>query len=387
MSKKNLLLSQPRMSINRLQGYTLPVYHESKQTYIDYFACDPITGEFRRKKHMIPKHLPKREKRLYAAECIQRITAKLQTGWNPFAIENKDRLSIELEEAFKQYLDFYATGDRRKTYVTYRSYINAFRIFNERLTKPVKYLFQLDKYVLIQFLDNLITEGKSRRTRNNYRNWWYGFCDWLIGRGYLDANPVAKIEKLKNGEKNRAPLTPEMLDQLSDYLHETDPYMLLACMMQYYTLIRPNELSHLTVGDINAKEQTIYVSGRYSKNKKNQNVALNDSILSLMLDLRVLNQPRNFYIFGKGFRPSATRLKADSFTHRWAKIRKALGWDRCYQFYSLKENGIMDLANKHGIVMARDQARHGDVATTNKYLSGHATPVHEKVKHFRGRLG
>lgn len=67
-------------------------------------------------------------------------------------------------------------------------------------------------------------------------------------------------------------------------------------------------------------------------------------------------------------------------------MRKALHWSDEYQFYSLKDSGIRDLANSQGIVIARDQARHTDVATTNKYLQGRDMPVHVETKHFKGAL-
>ena len=38
-------------------------------------------------------------------------------------------------------------------------------------------------------------------------------------------------------------------------------------------------------------------------------------------------------------------------------MRKALKWDTCYQFYSLKDSGIRDLANAHGVVVARDESQ------------------------------
>ena len=53
---------------------------------------------------------------------------------------------------------------------------------------------------------------------------------------------------------------------------------------------------------------------------------------------------------------------------------------------SLKDSGLRDLANSQGIVIARDQARHTDVSTTNKYLQGRDLPVHPETKHFTGSL-
>lgn len=56
------------------------------------------------------------------------------------------------------------------------------------------------------------------------------------------------------------------------------------------------------------------------------------------------------------------------------------------QVYSLKDSGIRDLANAEGIVVARDQARHSDILTTNRYLKGDAMAVHEATKRFKGGL-
>ncbi len=65
-------------------------------------------------------------------------------------------------------------------------------------------------------------------------------------------------------------------------------------------------------------------------------------------------------------------------------MRNALGWKDCYQFYSLKDSGIRDLANSQGVVVARDQARHSDVATTNKYIQNHG--VQDETLNFEGNL-
>ena len=67
-------------------------------------------------------------------------------------------------------------------------------------------------------------------------------------------------------------------------------------------------------------------------------------------------------------------------------MREALGWSDEYQFYSLKDSGIRDLANEQGVVVARDQARHSDVSTTNRYIQEQSMLVHSEVKQFKGAL-
>lgn len=50
-------------------------------------------------------------------------------------------------------------------------------------------------------------------------------------------------------------------------------------------------------------------------------------------------------------------------------MRKELGFGSEYQFYSLKDTGITDLLNS-GVpsLSVRDQARHSELATTEKYI-------------------
>lgn len=78
-------------------------------------------------------------------------------------------------------------------------------------------------------------------------------------------------------------------------------------------------------------------------------------------------------------------IAVNRFRLEWARVRKVLKFPDTYQFYSLKDSGIRDLANAEGIVVARDQARHTDIAVTNKYLK-QPRVVHEATKHFKGEL-
>ncbi len=154
--------------------------------------------------------------------------------------------------------------------------------------------------------------------------------------------------------------------------------------MEYYTFIRPIELAQIKLEHINLKEQRVFVPGAISKNKRDGMVGLNDTIIRLMIELRVFDRPGCCYLFGKDFRPSEHQAQSRIFRDYFVKVREALRWDMSKQFYSLKDSGIRDLANAEGIVVARDQARHTDISTTNKYLKGDSLTVHEETKHFKG---
>ncbi len=105
-------------------------------------------------------------------------------------------------------------------------------------------------------------------------------------------------------EKFRKDLSPQMLKQMATHLNKVDKPFYLACLMQYYTLIRPGEMSNLKIGDISIKRQSVFVSKEFSKNHKDAEVGLNKIVIKLMLDLGVFNYPNDFYLFGSKFKPS-----------------------------------------------------------------------------------
>lgn len=238
-----------------------------------------------------------------------------------------------------------------------------------------------------QFLEWVfIGRGVAPRTHNNYRTWCLSFCRWLRQHHYISGDPLLDVPPLKEPPKVRQPLPPSVLARVRDFLNERNKHYLLAVMMEYYCFIRPDELSNIRIGDIDAKAHAIYVRAEISKNGKAEMVGLNNAVLSLMRELHVLRSPKDWYLFSVRCRPGATKLNSRMFRERWARLRKRLDLPKEYQFYSLKDSGIRDLANSEGIVIARDQARHSSVAVTNKYLQGRDRPVHKETIRFKGAL-
>ena len=368
-------------------GFTYPRLHEGKNWYVDFFALDPATGLMRRKKFML-NNLPKKtEKRRKAAEIIEAITRKLRTGWNPWVNSQESRGFTLLSDVLERYMEYIERKSRTKTKHSYQSRVNILNQYLSSCVLPIKYAYQFDGAFVNDYLDWLyLDRGVSERTRNNYRGWCYSFAEFLVSRKYIETNPVDHIPALDEKKKHRKDLSPTELQQMRLHLQKEDKFFLLACYMEYFTFIRPTELSYLKLGDISLKDKTVFVSEDFSKNKKSAKVALNDTIIKLMIELGVLSKPTHFFLFGKNFRPAAERSNADQYNRRWKKMREALGWGDEYQFYSLKDSGIRDLANEQGVVVARDQARHSDVSTTNRYIQEHNMQVHDEAKQFKGAL-
>lgn len=374
-------------SKSEVLNFTYPKLHTGKSWYVDFFSYDPAAGLMKRKKYMLDSIGKVTERQKRAAELIESLLKLLRSGWSPWVHVDDNRGYTLLSEALDKYEKSLDKLPKRKTRLSYGSRLNVLREYIATLVLPPRYVYQYNTSFVGDFLDWLyLDRDVTGRTRNNYRGWCSSLASYFIEREYMSSNPVEKIKKVAENPKKRKALSPAMLRRLREYLAVKDPVYLLACMMEYYTMIRPEELSNLRISDISVKEQSVFVSAAFSKNKRDGKVGLNDDIIRMMLDINLFSHPNDCYIFGDKLRQCTTKASSEIFRRQWLKLRKALRWSDEYQFYSLKDSGIRDLANSEGIVIARDQARHSDVATTNKYLQGRDMPVHTETKHFKGAL-
>ncbi len=372
-------------NVSELVGYTYPKLHKGKDWYVDFYARDPATNKMKRKKYWITSELRVSEKLRRATEIINVISKQLMEGWNPWVTNDESRGFVHFENCLERYSEYVDRMDRKRTRQSYSSKVNILKDFIATQSNPIKYAYQFDVTFCTDFIDWIFLDRESSpRTRNNYRGWLYSLAEFLIARKHIKTNPVEHIRVMPEHEKFRKDLTPQMLKQMATHLNKVDKPFYLACLMQYYTLIRPGEMSNLKIGDISIKKQSIFVSKDFSKNHKDAEVGLNKIVIKLMLDLGIFNYPNDYYLFGSKFMPSKDKYGAYQFNVRWKTMRKALNWDDCYQFYSLKDSGIRDLANAQGVVVARDQARHSDISTTNKYIQKHG--IQQVTLNFEGNL-
>lgn len=269
-------------------GYTPPTLHKGVRWFVDFTSLDPARGLMRRKRYYIKDSLSVSEKKRRASEIMEVLTKQLAQGWNPWVTDDESRGFVYFDNCLERYLDYVDRMDRKKTRQSYRSRVNILREFITSQVNPIKYAYQFDIGFCNDFIDWIYLDRESSpRTRNNYRGWLYGLAEFLIARKHINTNPVEHIKVMPEHEKYRKDLTPEMLNQMSNYLCRNDKSFFLACLMQYYTLIRPGELSHLKIGDISLKKQTVFVSHEFSKNHKDAEVGLNKIVIKLMLDLEV----------------------------------------------------------------------------------------------------
>ena len=381
-----------RHSFADIVSYTPPKLHTGKSWYVDFNSYDPAEERMKRKKYMLNTIEKLSDRRKYANELIAALNAKLRSGWNPWADVSNNRQYTLVENAFERYEVYLkkllkSKAIKHNTLLDYTKRLKILQQYVEIRTPSIIYMYQFDVAFVSDFLDYMLLDRDvSARTRNNYRTWLSSLCNWFIEKQYLASNPVVATKHLTEDAKKRSPLSEQDLQKMKDYLEKENPHFLFLCEFAYYTFIRPEEITNIKLEDINIKEQKVYVSSEISKNRRDGMVALNDKLIRTMVKLNVHESPTSYYLFGKGFKPGKTKVTTKVYRNYFNKVREKLRFPDSYQFYSLKDTGIRDLANAEGIVIARDQARHADISTTNKYLKGSAMAVHNEVKHFKGNL-
>ncbi|HAT62243.1 MAG TPA: integrase [Prevotella sp.] len=373
-------------------NFVPPTRHDGKSSYISFEMRDPATDRLRRKKYMLDRYKKGRIRNYMAAQIIANIYNKVQNGWNPWIDAPSRRGSVKILTVIERYR-LYISNINKKGVLkdkTKTDYLNRLKHLEEYIHDNCHenmMAYQVNITFIVDFLDYILLDrDDSARTRNNYRTWLSAFCSWMIEKRYIEQNPCTGISNLHEDSKKRQPLTHNQLHELSSYLQHANKQFLLAVMMEYYTLIRPTELTYLRIKDISINKQSIYISHEISKNRHDSVVALNDKVLNLMNELHIFDRPGQYYLFGHGLLPNKERIASNIFRYQFAKIREHFNWPDSLQFYSLKDSGIRDLANAEGVVAARDQARHADVHTTNMYLQGRDRLVDEDTKHFKGEL-
>ncbi len=386
-----------KLNYTAIEKYRLPIYaRQSKDKFVYFYVLDPLSvlegaPRMKRLKKKFAHIHGARERDEAALRFRDEVSAKLKRGWNPLIEESGAKqftLFTDAAERYSANLKKLVRDDalRTKTFTDYCSKLDMLRTFNNRCPTPIYYIYQFDMAYVESFLDWIyIDRNNGPCTRNNYLTWLSTFCTWLRNHGYIVNNPCTGIRKLREPDKQRKPLPSADVKRLGEYLQGNKPF-LLACMMQYYTLVRPRELVQLRIGDINVKQQTVFVSHTISKNRKDGVVTLPKKVILLMLELGTLTYPSHYYLFGKGFMPGTDRQSDRIFRDEFVNIRKALDFPPTYKFYSLKDSGITETIIKAGLVVAKDQARHSSIQITNAYCAKEQMSAHPELLNYEGDL-
>lgn len=345
----------------------------NKVWYIEYYAKNPLTEKLERFKKRVPSMKSQREREKYAKKMVQAINQKLETGWSPF-YENpsnqykslEDSFSLFLKQLEKEVKDGIKRPDTLRSWKSFFSNISAY--INEKHL-DIKFVLNIDFLFVNNFLDYIYYDKRnSPRTYNNYLAYMKGFFEWAKLKGYAKQNPAEGIKSKPKVQKKREPLTAEVKKCIKE-LRDKDFHFFTCCMLTYFCLIRRTELTKLKVSDVRLSESRIILDGSITKNRKTDSVTIPDVFLPILAQ-HLVTANNSDYLFGKDFKPGKIQLNPKKISDTWIKYRKKYKFDSKFQFYSLKDTGIMDLLNS-GIpsIKVRDQARHYDIKQTEAYTT------------------
>ena len=408
MTNIELENSQPLNVIQSALAFSMPrITYGVTDTVLSFYAFDRQVGRLRRKRIKL-NHLGKRWFiRRREREICSRFLALLAQGWSPWGTDCPDsdtvltRFSqshppkerVAVTEALQRYADFVEAEVERKvmskdTRRTYLSYIVKLRAALPP-DRPVGDVATAD---LVAFVDGMKAQNLSPKYCNSVIGWLKTVFGWMLERGLVADNPALpiKTETLAR-QQGRPTMTDSERETLFARLRQQGHLeYLLACLMEYYTYIRPNELYRVKVRYLNLAEQTVTIPAEISKNRKTAKVTLPAVVVDLMRELGIDRHRSDDYLFGKGMKCGPVMGNSKQFGRFWERrvvcdggIYPELG-KRGVVFYSFKNSGITDmLARGVPSAVVRDQARHQDLSTTEIYGRGSSLKAPEALKDYQ----
>ena len=345
------------------------------QWLVVYYIKNPITQLLERKRVVVPFIRLKSERIKHGKKIANDINSKLEKGQLTFYTEISSNEFKTYHHCKQQFMDQLksdiAKGYRRAdTERTYKSYFTMIEYYVEKKELKLNFLFEISRSFVNNYLDFILYDrNNSPRTYNNHLGFFIGFFNFCVDRGFVKENCAITIPKKKEGEKIRQVLPGTIKNKIKTLVNFDFHYYVL-CMATYFCFLRRTELTKLLVENVNLKEHSITIPADVSKNHKEETITIPNQYFTL-LEKHLQNANSVHYLFSANeFKTGAKQLNPKKISDTWEKYRKILSIDKVYQFYSLKDTGITDLLNS-GVpsLKVRNQARHGELSTTEKYTA------------------
>jgi integrase len=225
---------------------------------------------------------------------------------------------------------------------SYKSHINVFRAWLDKNHPDVRYMVEVDKKLVFEFLNHIL-QDTSARNRNNYRASLSSLFQCLEDNDIVAVNFIGKIKVLNSAPRRNKTYSLELQEEIFEYLKETDPLLLLYIKFVSYNFLRPIEVCRLKVGDIDIKTRTLSF---VAKNSPMKTKIIPDILLMELPDLSTFDQESSLFTpegMGKHW-DIKLESKRGYFTKRFGKtVKKKFGLDLDHTLYSFRHTFITKL--------------------------------------------
>lgn len=316
---------------------------------------------------LVNGHVPKRVK-VYGLNRIKTIEGRMQKAAEiceriridkPVVYGPKKTIKKQGESVLLDALDAMANYSDPKTIATYTGMADRFHLFiTGRKDK------QATREDALAFVNHLFDQKLSPKTvksyRNNLKTLYNKYIDRYEPEGFK--NPFRKMPVIKTSSRSLMYFNDFQIQLIKDYCINNNSQLWLACVLQYYCFIRPNELRQLKAEYVNLNAGYIEIPGTISKNRKTQKVSIPTALYPELKEL-IFIEPEA-YIFG-GVKPPSR----DSLSKSHKKVLEELKIKGRYGFYSWKHTGVVK-AWKAGVNIKdlQMQLRHHSLDMVNEYL-------------------
>ena len=345
-------------------------YHRGKNSYIFFYAMDPVSKKLKRKIVKMNHIHKKTERDRYAKVLLHTINEKLYSGWNPF-LEQMSAKAINISDAIARFMKDKEKCTRKDTMRSYRSYSNLFLKWLTESKMDKSYCVSIDRDVIISYLDYIDeTKNLSSRTLNNYSDFIFTLFDFFVEKGYIKDNPAANLKKRKVDQKTRVIIPKETRARIKQYFMQHCQNYYYVMQFCYRLFVRPKEISMLKVGDIDFVNRIVRIPASVAKNHKERELALPDELFNFLS--QYAEKPKDWYLFANrnNYGPGARKkpLPSTRIAETWSKMRTDLNLPSEYQFYSLKDTGITEMLEA-GVPakFVKELADHHSLEMTERY--------------------
>lgn len=350
----------------------------SKTWYVEYYVFDIPTEKMKRKRVVVNQQTAK-ERYQFANETKKEIDKLLKEGVVNNSPETttikKDITEIKGSSLVLDAIDFFLKHKKAivqaNTLANYTTDINRFRIFLKKKQLESIKLHDFSSMKALNFFDYLITETKiSNRSRNNTTDTLSTFFAFFVDRKIITDNPFESISDLPAPARKHAAFTKTQAKEImQEAKKETYGQLYLFLSFIYYTFLRPTkEVRLLKVKDI--KNNTLRICAENAKDDETEHVMIPPPLRKIIDEYGIANYPDNYYVFGNDGVPGTKPPHKKYFYYRHRQILEKFGLlNDEYDVYGWKHTGVIALWEAtQNIELIRQQCRHADIATTQRYL-------------------
>lgn len=335
--------------------------------------------------------LTEQEKYSHAKQLIEDYTAKLRSGWSPFAgnheviyMNNIDYKSVAemyqskragnrtLRLVISRYLEFKRPSLAYSSFQTYSSSLRIFSMWTEQLGMEKNDIKSYSNAVILSFFDYLINTKKlSGKSIRKYTDLLFSLFNYCIDKKLIKKNPVFNIPRCKRINDNAA--RPIMRADLEAFKAEIkkDPELWLMVQFEYYCGLRPgHEIREMKISDIDLVAGIIYIGRSTAKTGAARVVTIPRQFLTyLRANIDTMKWNRDYFLFGKGGIPGPVPIGKNMMGERFREIRRTLNMPRQYKLYSFKHTSVVEI--DESLIPAKDLSRHlghSSISITHEYM-------------------